>query len=168
MTINLLQSAAKVKDLIEEVSKAIPFPCNIVMNVNDDEPEIVIDEWVIITFGTTFQATIGNQRLITPLERINYIVGYMDFHPATREEPEDADYEDAFESINPWLAIQEAFKLLLNNNLEHAIENVRITEAIKEEKVEEELVKDAVKGAMNELIEPLKVAFNNPNLHRIP
>jgi len=155
MTINLLQSAAKVKDLIEEISKALPFPCNIVMNVNDDEPEIVIDEWVIITFGTTFQETIGNQQLINPIEAVNYIVGYMEFHPSTREEPEDADYEDAFESINPWLAIQDAFKLLLNNNLEHAIENVRVTEAIKEEKVEQELVKDADRQSFKDLLDPL-------------
>jgi hypothetical protein len=168
MTIDLLQSAAKLKDLIEEVAKTIPFPCNIVMNVNDDEPEIVIDEWVVITLGTTIQNTIGNNELINPIEAVIYIVGYMEFHPSTREEPEDSVYEDSFESTNPWLAIQDTFKLLLNNNLEHAMENVRENQAIKEEQEEQKLVKDAMKDVMNQLIDPLKVAFNNPNLRLIP
>jgi len=168
MTINLLQYAAKIKDLIEEVSKSLPFPCHVVMNVNDDDPEIVINEWVIITFEKKIKETIGHHELINPLETVNYIIGYMDFHPATREEPEDADYVDYSECNSPWVAIQDTFMLLIMNDLERAIESVKENESIKEEKEEQELIKDAMKGTMNELIEPLKVAFNNPNLHKLP
>lgn len=175
MTINLLQYAAKIKDLIEEVSKSLPFPCHVVMNVNDDDPEIVINEWVIITFEKKVKETIGRNELVSPFEVVNYIVGYMDFHPATREEPEDADYVEYSECDSPWTAIQDAFMLLIMNDLENAIVSVKENESIKEEEEEKELgeedrklVKDAMKDVMNELIEPLKVAFNDPNLHKIP
>ena len=132
MTINLLQSAAKIKDLIEEVSKSLPFPCHVVMNVNDDDPEIVINEWVIITFEKKVKETIGHHELINPIEMVNYIIGYMDFHLATREEPEDADYVDYSECNSPWVAIQDAFMLLIMNDLERAIESVKENEGYYE------------------------------------
>ena len=136
---DILQTAATLKDLAEKVSKHLPFPCRVELDATDpDNPEIIINDWIIIALFldeiTSFTKRHKRQVIKYGVE---HIVTRQSF---SRDEPDDVDTVVDITVDRPCEAIKEAFKLLVINDLENAIDAVNEDEMIKNEQEAEQMM----------------------------
>jgi len=120
ITLDIMQNAANLKELCEKVSNNFAFPIKVELHCEtDNHPEIILNEMIVIEPYLN-----GNQT------RISYYVYFIE------EKDNERNYDLSIDAIN------YAFKSLILNDLNIAIDDAMDEEIIKEEylKLKEDMI----------------------------
>ena len=134
--------------------------CKIALDSSDpEEPKLLIDDWVTIIIS------IKDEESTSFTGAIKSVIKYSISHKKVisshdRMEPDDVDVIEVSETKSPWQALETSFKLILENDLQRAIESVSEENAEQERRefeaeMENSLLHKRERSEFKDLLDPL-------------